>query len=275
MKSLTMQNKNILTAPLIDLIFDGRNKEYGAYELRKSYAKRINKALFITTAIAALAFGGAALASNLRKNEKPVDSREQVVLREIKEDKIIEKIPEPIKKVEPPQVKTVALTEFVPTPDEKVQTPPPTQEEMETAAIAADKHDGPDDVGIVEPKNPGGETGIIEKKVEKEYDGIVDFVEIDAKFAGNWKAFLEKNLNANVPNDNNAPEGNYSVVVQFVVDTEGNVSDIKPLTNHGYGLEAEAVRVLKKAAKWEPAIQNGIKVKAYRRQTITFQVLGE
>ena len=275
MKNITMQNKNILSAPLIDLIFDGRNKEYGAYELRKSYAKRINKALFITTAIAALAFGGAVLASNLKKNVKPVDPREQVLLREIKEDKIVEKIPEPIKKVEPPQIKTVALTEFIPTPDEKVQTPPPTQEEMETAAISTDKHDGLDEDRISKPIDEviGGGKDILDiKHTEPE---IFTSVEIDAKFAGNWKAFLEKNLNGNVPNDNNAPEGNYSVVVQFVVDTEGNVSDIKPLTNQGYGLEEEAVRVLKKAAKWEPAIQNGRKVKAYRKQVITFQVLGE
>ena len=116
--------------------------------------------------------------------------------------------------------------------------------------------------------------GIIEDKANKEPE-IFTTVEIDAKFAGNWKAFFEKNLNPNTPTDNNAPEGSYQVVVQFVVDIEGNVSDIKPLTNHGYGLEQEAVRVLKKAAKWEPAIQNGIKVKAYRKQVITFQVLGE
>ncbi len=59
-----------------------------------------------------------------------------------------------------------------------------------------------------------------------------------------------------------------------MVDTEGNVSDIKPLTNHGYGLEEEAIRVLKKAAKWEPAIQNGINVKAYRKQVIILGVGG-
>jgi protein TonB len=75
--------------------------------------------------------------------------------------------------------------------------------------------------------------------------------------------------------DNGAPAGRYSVVVQFVVDKEGNVSDIETLTHHGYGLEEEAVRVLKKATKWEPAIQNGIKVKAYRRQVITFEVNDE
>ena len=60
-----------------------------------------------------------------------------------------------------------------------------------------------------------------------------------------------------------------------MVDTNGTVSDIKPLTNLGYGMEQEAVRVLKKATKWEPAIQNGRKVKAYRRQKITFQVMSD
>ena len=62
---------------------------------------------------------------------------------------------------------------------------------------------------------------------------------------------------------------------RFVVDKEGNVSDIKPLTDIGYGMEQEAVRVLKKATKWEAAIQNGYPVKAYRKQAITFQVTEE
>jgi len=69
---------------------------------------------------------------------------------------------------------------------------------------------------------------------------------VDAKFTGNWKTFLERNLNANIPVDNAAPAENYTIDVQFVVDTNGIVSDIKPLTNLGYGMEQEAVRVLKK-----------------------------
>jgi protein TonB len=174
------------------------------------------------------------------------------------------------------QVKTVQLTDFKPTPDEEVETPPPSQIELETAAIDTEKRDGVDEDGIQKPLDAtiGDGKGIIEEK-PKLSDEPFTSVEIDAKFAGNWKAFLERNLNPTTPTDNNAPEGSYQVVVQFVVDVEGNVSDIKPLTNHGYGLEQEAVRVLKKAAKWEPAIQNGIKVKAYRKQVITFQVLGE
>jgi protein TonB len=58
------------------------------------------------------------------------------------------------------------------------------------------------------------------------------------------------------------------------VDKEGNVSDITPLTNQGYGMEEEAMRVLRLAAnKWEPAIQNGYKAKAYHKQMITFEVV--
>ena len=47
------------------------------------------------------------------------------------------------------------------------------------------------------------------------------------------------------------------------------------MTNHGYGMEEEAMRVIKKGPKWTPAVQNGRSVKAYRKQPITFQVLGE
>ena len=84
-----------------------------------------------------------------------------------------------------------------------------------------------------------------------------------------------RNLNAQTPVDNDAPVGVYKVLIQFVVDVDGTVSDLKPLTNLGYGLEQEATRVLKKAKNWEPAIQNGRQVKAYRIQAITFQVTGE
>ena len=75
--------------------------------------------------------------------------------------------------------------------------------------------------------------------------------------------------------NNDAPAGSYTVIIQFVVDMDGSISDIKALTNHGYGLEQEAIRVIKKATKWEPAFQNGRHVKAYRKQPITFRVEAE
>ncbi|HET9429556.1 MAG TPA: energy transducer TonB, partial [Chitinophagaceae bacterium] len=66
-----------------------------------------------------------------------------------------------------------------------------------------------------------------------------------------------------------------TVWVQFIVDKEGAISDVKALSNHGYGMEEEAVKVIRKGPAWIPAIQNGRAVKAYRKQPITFVVTGE
>jgi len=103
-------------------------------------------------------------------------------------------------------------------------------------------------------------------------------VEIEASFPGGndaWRRFLERNLDGYVAVKNGAPAGTYTVLVQFIVDKEGNVTDPKALTNHGYGMEAEVIRLLKKAPHWIPAVQDGRKVKAYRKQPVTFMVMEE
>lgn len=104
---------------------------------------------------------------------------------------------------------------------------------------------------------------------------IFEKVDFEATFPGGlpaWKKHLEKNLKPTVPIDNGAPVGNYTVVVQFIVDKEGVVSDIKALTNFGYGMEQEVIRVIQKGPRWLAANQNGRKLKAYRKQPITFVV---
>jgi protein TonB len=117
-----------------------------------------------------------------------------------------------------------------------------------------------------------GDRNIIEAKTEEDPNKIYPIVEIAAKYDGDWTKFLTRNLNPEVPVDNGAPAGKYNVLVQFVVDKEGNVSDITPLTNLGFGMEQEAIRVLKKAKGWKPGIQNGHEVKCYHKQPITFIV---
>lgn len=107
---------------------------------------------------------------------------------------------------------------------------------------------------------------------------IFDVVEVEASFPGGesaWRRFLEQNLNAAVPANNRAPAGTYTVVIQFVVDRDGKVSDIKALTHHGYGMEGEVIRLLRKAPRWSPAVADGQKVRAYRKQPVTFMVVEE
>ncbi|GEM_PF-2697578 len=97
-------------------------------------------------------------------------------------------------------------------------------------------------------------------------------VEVDAKYPGNWRSFIERNLDVQVASDNGASPGNYTVTIQFIVDIAGNVSDVKALTSVGFGMEQEAVRVVKKSGKWNPGIQNGREVKSYHKLPITFTV---
>jgi hypothetical protein len=100
-------------------------------------------------------------------------------------------------------------------------------------------------------------------------------VEIEATFPGGntgWRKFLELNLRSDIPVNKGAPAGIYTVWIQFVVDKHGVISDIKPLTSWGFGMEEEVVRVIRKAPNWEPAIQNGKPVKAYRKQPVAFQI---
>lgn len=98
---------------------------------------------------------------------------------------------------------------------------------------------------------------------------------IEARYAGGASAYsdyLRKNLKASVPSDNNAPSGAYTVMIKFIVNVDGTLSDFMPETNFGYGMEKEAMRVLKTSPKWQPASFYGKNVKAYRRQPITFVI---
>lgn len=102
---------------------------------------------------------------------------------------------------------------------------------------------------------------------------IFELVEVEANYPGGetaWRKFLEKNLNPDVGVKNGAPAGRYTVWVQFVVSKDGTTSEIKALTNLGYGMEKEVIRIIKNSGQWSPAWQNGRTVKAYRKQPVTF-----
>src|SRR5688572_14248180 len=146
-----MQTSKILSASLIDLVFDGHNKEYGAYELRKNYSKRISSALVFTLTLAGLICAAVIIASTAQKSNIIQDTRPDVVLKAIEEGKI--KPPEPEKQIETKQVKTVDNTIPVIKPNELVEDPPPTQDDLQNAVTGTEDIDGPESDGTV--KEPG------------------------------------------------------------------------------------------------------------------------
>jgi protein TonB len=106
-------------------------------------------------------------------------------------------------------------------------------------------------------------------------DAVFTKVDVEASFKGGtdaWIRFVQKNLKGEVPVNNGAPAGHHTVVVQFIVDGEGNISDIQALTRQGYGMEEEVMRVIRLSPVWEPAKKDNQTVKAYRKQPITFVV---
>ena len=106
-------------------------------------------------------------------------------------------------------------------------------------------------------------------------DKVFDVVQIPAEFPGGlqgWTKFLEQKLNRDVPIKNKAPIGKYTVIVSFIVDMNGAISELKAENDPGYGTKEEAVRVMKNSPSWKAAIQNGVNVPYRHKQSITFVV---
>ncbi len=106
-------------------------------------------------------------------------------------------------------------------------------------------------------------------------DKLFERVEVEAAYPGGsaaWLKFLTRTVQGEVPTENNAPAGSYTVVIQFVVNKDSTISEFSALTKHGYGMEQEVIRALRLSGKWTPAVQNGRPVRAYRKQPVTFRV---
>ncbi len=274
-----METNKILSADILDIIFEGRNKEYGAYELRKTYMKRITIALVGTIAICILLFLASLATSGKKKVAQVMVADASLENMKQEEKKPEPPPPPPPPKTEPPKVEVTKFTPPKIVKDEEVKEPPPVQEKLEDTKIGTVDVKGAKDEGIVAPVVEQTGTGKVEApKEEEDYNKVFTVVQIPAEYPGGlaaWNKYLERNLNSNVPVDNGAPAARYTVVLSFIVDKNGNISDINAENDPGYGTKEEAIRVLKKGGGWKPAVQNGRNVIYRHRQSITFQVSDE
>jgi protein TonB len=268
-----MDANKILNADVLDIIFEGKNKEYGAYNLRKTYTSRLTTALLITGGTLALIFLINFLAGAFHKDDTAAVTITDVSLMEVKK---IPPPPPPPKAALPPPPVQAATVKFLPPvikKDEDVpkDVKPPDQKDLDTKAISDADTKGTVDNNVVTPPPPTPPgTGVVETPVDP--NQIFTKVEIEAITPSNWSSYLQNHLDVSVPQDNGAPPGKYTVLVQFVVELDGSVSGVNATTTFGYGMEEEAVRAVKNGPKWKPAQQNGRFVRAYRVQPITFDV---
>jgi protein TonB len=273
-----MEINKILSADILDIIFEGRNKLYGAYELRKTYNKRITKALLFTGVVILLVILGSVFASIISKNKPETMVVLDTQMAEIKKNDAPPPPPPPPpppKPIPPPEINQIKFTPPKIVKDEEVKADEKIEEIKEDQVISTKTVESENKVAIVQAPVEDKGTQIVEAPKKDDEDKIFTKVENEAAFPGGetaWRRYLEKNLNPSTPVDNGAPAGTYQVIVRFVVSKDGSISDVQAETKHGYGMEDEALKIIKRGPKWTPALQNGRNVNAYRRQPITFVV---
>jgi len=107
-------------------------------------------------------------------------------------------------------------------------------------------------------------------------DKVFTKVENEAQFPGGeteWRHYLEKNLNPDVPVTDGWKQGTYQITISFIVKKDGSISDIKTDNYQGSKTADECINLIKKGPRWVPALQNGHNVTSYKKQPITFVVM--
>lgn len=272
-----METNKILTADVLDIIFDGRNKTYGAYVLRKTYNKRLFFSLLLMISFCFAFFLSMSISNNSSKKKSEPILAKDIDLENIKTEITPPIIPQKQKIVPPANTKTekFVTTRIVKDVEIKQTDRPPTTDELEHTAIGAIKQNGTHDENIVPLPNTstGGITDL--NPPTKDLEVVYTKVEIPASFPGGvaaWKRYLEKTLDAQSVVDAGAPTGLYTIQVKFIVDKNGNISNVEALNDIKYGMTEQAIKVIKNGPQWTPAIQNGMKVNYQAIQRISFNI---
>jgi len=268
-----METNNILTADILDILFEGRNKMYGAYELRKTYNKRITKALLLTGALLTIVVLSSVFAgAGKRINNDDITVKDMSMVEVKKDEPIV--IPPPEKIIQPVQNQQRFVQPVV-VNDKDVENNKPIEDLKDDAAISNQTIESDIKDAVVQAPIEEKSSQVIEAPKVDDDNKVFTSVQNEAEFPGGnaaWARYVQKSLEGFNPSDNGAAPGKYQVIVRFIVSKDGNISDVQAETSFGYGMEELAIKAIKKGPKWKPALQNGINVNAYRRQPITFVV---
>jgi len=265
-KKMPITKLDLCKSEWLELVFDDRNKLYGAYDIRKHYAQNLTKALVFTT----IGFVGILLGYSLFLTHKPTIITDRtipvVIDPRIPKTKRVEPVKPP--KVDPPKVKSIKFVALVAKPDDNAKNVPKI-DELKEAAISTVTQQGTTSSGPVEP--PAGPT--TQEPSENTEILSTSTVEVMPQFPGGdaaWSKFLQRNLR--YPAQASEAHAQGKVYVTFVVEKDGHLSDMQVLRGVGFGLDDEAMRVLKLVPPWKPGIQNGRPVRVRYTMPFNFQL---
>lgn len=275
-----MAKIDLISNEWADIVFQGRNKVYGAYQLRRGTSKRNIVSMIFVAAVAAVAYLGLAAYNSYQEAQKAkFEAEMEASLLEAKKEAKVEK------KTETPKVEQVQKVEkvkssiaFTPPvikkdsevrPDEEMKT----QDELKETKTAIGAFDvkGNDEAGgtvlkavedIAAPEPP---------KHEEEQNKIFEVVEQQPQFpGGSVNGWLADHIKYPVVAAENGISGR--VVVQFVVERDGSVSQVKVVRGVDPSLDKEAQRVISSMPKWIPGKQNGQAVRSRFTVPVTFRL---
>ncbi|MDB5031426.1 energy transducer TonB [Mucilaginibacter sp.] len=271
---MLISNFNLYKSEWLELVFAKRNKEYGAYYIRQHYADNVVKAMgitFVSVISAAVIFG-------ILVRAKPVTlfKNTAIVLAKYAEPPVPPKAE--LKKMKPaaakplPPVNTTKYVQMIVT-DKPVTIDPPKQIDLLHNAV------GPEDIKV-----SGGGEGIANSDVGKESGGTgvttspdetihitgIDVMPEPFGGAAGWGKFLQKNLHYPPEALDKSVSGR--VLVSFVVEKDGHLSNVMVDRGAGFGMDEEALRVLKLSHAWKPGIQSDHPVRVKYTIPISFSI---
>jgi len=269
-----MNTESILHANVLDIIFENRNKEYGAYELRTRYNKRLKKAMIIMVSIVVIFCSAIYIDGHFFHHQ--ITRMISDPFTEINISKVDESKPQEIikpKAAQPIKRQIAATTDYIPkiVHNNQHTNPPPTVDELALKEIGPENKPGELAGNIIPVSSNGNEKGnSTETKTENNETTIFNTVEFMPEFPGGeaaMKRFLTKNMR--MPKDLE-PGTKIKVMAKFVVDENGNISAAQTVQSGGAEFDNEVLRVLKKMPKWKPGRQNGRNVAVYFNLPVTF-----
>lgn len=273
-----MDNTQLGRASLNDIVFEGRNKAYGAYVLRRLYSKHVTRALLIAVAVFALLVSFPLIA-RLFKDDVVVEDdkmlKENVLMDAPPLDETKPPPPPPPPEAPPPpppKLSTIKFTPPVVKKDEEVKKVEeiPDQKELEEKVVATQtvvgNTDNPMDLAGLE----GEGNAVVEEVVEQK---VYQYVEQMPVFPGGQDALLaaiQKGATYPALALRNQIEG--KVFISFVVGPDGAVTDVKVQKGIGGGCDESAVASVKKLPKFSPGKQNGRAVSVSYTVPVTFAI---
>ena len=273
-----MDNAQLAKASLNDIVFEGRNKAYGAYVLRRLYQRHVTRALIIATAIFALLVFFPLIAQYL-KDKLPKEDKKNLQENVLMDAPPLDdtKPPPPPPPPEappppPPKLTTIKFTPPVVKKDEEVKKEEvPDQDELKDKTVSTVTVKGNTDAPDLSELSGTGDKVVEEVVENKVYTYVEQMPELPGGGGqGAIVAAIQKAVRYPPMALRNQVEGR--IFASFTVNPQGDVTDVKVVKGLGSGLDEETIRAIKTLPKFRPGKQNGRAVSVSFTVPITYKI---